>query len=54
MSAGDKRYKVSGIISKAYLDLMAADNKKVQVDNDLAKVTCYKVGEIIRIDIKEK
>jgi hypothetical protein len=50
----DKRYKIAGIISKVYTDLMAAENDKVQIDNELAKVTCYKVGQIVRIDIKEK
>ena len=50
----DKRYKIAGIVSKIYTDLMSAENDKVQVDNELAKVTCYKVGHIVRIDIKEK
>lgn len=50
----DKRYKIAGIVSKVYIDLMAAENEKVQIDNELAKITAYKVGQIIRIDVKEK
>lgn len=50
----DKAKGILEQVEKVFCDVAVHKANKAQIDGVLAKITAYQVGEMVRIDIREK